>query len=65
MTAARATVVIAAKDEEGIVGSIVDECRPHADEILVVDGHTRDPTRQIARRTTLLMVDPNSARCRP
>ena len=48
MTSARATVVIPAKDEEGIVGSIVDACRPHADEILVVDGHSRDRTRDIA-----------------
>jgi dolichol-phosphate mannosyltransferase len=48
VAAARATVVIPAKDEEGIVGSIVDACRPHADEILVVDGHSRDRTRDIA-----------------
>jgi dolichol-phosphate mannosyltransferase len=48
VTSARATVVIPAKDEEGIVGSIVDACRPHADEILVVDGHSRDRTRDIA-----------------
>jgi glycosyltransferase involved in cell wall biosynthesis len=48
VTAARVTVVIPAKDEEGIVGSIVDACRPHGDEILVVDGHSRDRTREIA-----------------
>jgi len=48
VTSARVTVVIPAKDEEGIVGSIVDACRPHADEILVVDGHSRDRTRDIA-----------------
>ena len=48
MPAARATVVIPAKDEEGIVGSIVDACRPHADEVVVVDGHSRDRTRDIA-----------------
>jgi glycosyltransferase involved in cell wall biosynthesis len=48
VTAPRATVVIPAKDEEGIVGSIVDACRPHADEILVIDGHSGDRTRDIA-----------------
>jgi len=25
-----------------------DACRPHTDEILVVDGHSRDRTRDIA-----------------
>ena len=30
------------------VGQIVDEVTPHADEVLVVDGHSRDRTREIA-----------------
>jgi dolichol-phosphate mannosyltransferase len=42
------TVVIPAKDEEGLIGEIVEAVRPHADEILVVDGHSRDRTREIA-----------------
>jgi dolichol-phosphate mannosyltransferase len=42
------TVVIPTKDEEGIVAEIIDAVRPHATEILVVDGHSRDRTRQIA-----------------
>jgi len=45
---ARVTVVIPAKDEEGIVGEIIDAVRPHADEILLVDGHSRDRTPDIA-----------------
>jgi len=44
----RVTVVIPTKDEEGIVGEIIDACRPHADEILVVDGHSRDRSPEIA-----------------
>ena len=56
---ARATVVIPAKDEEGIVGSIVDACRPHADEILVVDGHSRDRTRQIAVEHGARVIEDN------
>ena len=59
MTAARATVVIPAKDEEGIVGSIVDACRPHADEILVVDGHSRDRTRAIAVEHGARVIEDN------
>ena len=48
MLDARVTVVIPAKDEEGIVGEIIDAVRPHADEILLVDGHSRDRTPDIA-----------------
>ena len=48
MTDSRVTVVIPAKDEEGVVGAIIDGVRPHADEILVVDGHSRDRTPAIA-----------------
>ena len=44
----RVTVVIPAKDEEGLIGEIIDAVRPHADEILVVDGHSRDRTPHIA-----------------
>jgi len=59
VTAARTTVVIPAKDEEGIVGSIVDACRPHADEIIVVDGHSRDRTRQIAVEHGARVIEDN------
>jgi glycosyltransferase involved in cell wall biosynthesis len=44
----RVTVVIPAKDEEGLIGEIVDAVKPFADEVLVVDGHSRDRTRDIA-----------------
>src|SRR5712671_3913900 len=44
----RVTVVIPAKDEEGLIGEIVDAVRPYADEVLVVDGHSRDRTPAIA-----------------
>jgi dolichol-phosphate mannosyltransferase len=44
----RVTVVIPAKDEEGLIGEIVDAVKPHADEVLVVDGHSKDRTRDIA-----------------
>ena len=42
------TVVIPAKDEEGLIGEIVDAVRPYADEVLVVDGHSKDRTGKIA-----------------
>ena len=36
------------KDEEGLIGEIVDAVKPYADEVLVIDGHSRDRTRAIA-----------------
>jgi len=44
----RVTVVVPAKDEEGLIAEIVDSVKPYADEILVVDGHSTDRTREIA-----------------
>lgn len=48
MPALRVTVAIPTKDEEGLIGEIIDGVKPYADEILVVDGHSRDRTRDIA-----------------
>ena len=48
MPTSKISVVIPTRDEEGLIGEIVDAVRPYADEILVVDGHSRDRTRQIA-----------------
>ena len=42
------TVVVPTKDEEGLIGDIVDEVKPFADEVLVIDGHSKDRTREIA-----------------
>jgi dolichol-phosphate hexosyltransferase len=42
------SVVIPTRDEEGLIGEIIDAVRPYGDEILVVDGHSRDRTRDIA-----------------
>ena len=44
----RVTVVVPARDEEGLIGEIIDAVRPSCDEVLVVDGHSRDSTREIA-----------------
>jgi glycosyltransferase involved in cell wall biosynthesis len=42
------TVVIPTRDEEGLIAEIIDTVRPFADEVLVIDGHSRDRTREIA-----------------
>jgi glycosyltransferase involved in cell wall biosynthesis len=48
MPTSRVTVVVPTRDEEGLVGEIIDAVRPACDEVLVVDGHSRDRTREIA-----------------
>jgi glycosyltransferase involved in cell wall biosynthesis len=48
MPTSRVTVVVPTRDEEGLVGEIIDAVRPSCDEVLVVDGHSKDRTREIA-----------------
>jgi len=50
VSSARVTVVVPTRDEEGLIGEIVDEVIPYADEVLVVDGHSKDGTRDIAAK---------------
>jgi glycosyltransferase involved in cell wall biosynthesis len=45
--AASVTIVIPTKNEEGLIGEIVDAVRPYG-EVLVVDGHSTDATRDVA-----------------
>jgi dolichol-phosphate hexosyltransferase len=47
VTAASVTVVIPTRNEEGLIGEIVDAVRPYGD-VLVIDGHSTDRTREIA-----------------
>ncbi len=49
MPDSRVTVVIPTKNEEGLIGDIVDAVAPYADEVFVVDGHSTDRTREIAQ----------------
>jgi dolichol-phosphate mannosyltransferase len=44
----RVTVVVPTRNEEGLIGEIIDAVRPSCDEVLVVDGHSNDQTREIA-----------------
>jgi dolichol-phosphate mannosyltransferase len=55
----RVTVVIPAKDEEGLIGEIVDSVRPYADEVLVIDGHSRDRTSAIAAEHGARVIQDN------
>ena len=44
----RITVVIPTLEEEKTIASIIRGCKPHADEIIVIDGYSADRTREIA-----------------
>ena len=44
----KVSVVVPTLDEETTVGDVLDAVRPHADELLVIDGHSRDRTRAVA-----------------
>ena len=42
------SVVIPTLNEQETIASIIKGCEPYADEIIVIDGHSRDGTRKIA-----------------
>ena len=48
MSTSKISVVTPTRDEEGLVGEIIEAVRAYGDEILVIDGHSRDRTRDIA-----------------
>jgi dolichol-phosphate hexosyltransferase len=41
-------VVVPAKDEEPSIGEIIEGCKKYAERVLVIDGHSKDRTREIA-----------------
>ena len=45
----KTTIVIPTRNEEKMIKEIIDGCKPFGDEVLVVDGHSTDKTRDIAR----------------
>lgn len=47
MTPPTVTIVVPSKNEAGLIGEIVDAVRPYGD-VLVMDGHSTDETREIA-----------------
>ena len=48
MTSPTVTIVVPSKNEAGLIGEIVDGVRPYGD-VLVMDGHSTDDTRDIAK----------------
>jgi dolichol-phosphate hexosyltransferase len=50
------TVVIPTLDEAETLREIVEECRPFSNDILVVDGHSRDGTVEIAHNLGVRVI---------
>jgi dolichol-phosphate mannosyltransferase len=50
------TVVIPTLNEELTVAPIIEKCKKYADEIIVVDGHSQDKTRQIAESLNVRVI---------
>ena len=46
----KVSIVIPAKNEETMIGEIIDAVKPHGDEVLVVDGHSTDKTREFSEQ---------------
>lgn len=44
------TIVISAKNEEGGIGKVLASVKKYGDELIVVDGHSKDKTLAIARQ---------------
>ena len=45
----RISVIIPTLDEETTLADVIVRCRPFVDEILVIDGHSKDRTAEVAR----------------
>tara|TARA_Y100000590_G_scaffold445794_1_gene578402 strand:- start:333 stop:1025 length:693 start_codon:yes stop_codon:yes gene_type:complete len=50
------SIVIPAKDEAATIGGVLDDVIQYADEILVIDGHSKDQTRSIANSKGVRVV---------
>jgi dolichol-phosphate mannosyltransferase len=48
-TSAKVSVAIMTRNEEATIEEVVRAVLPHADETLVIDGHSSDRTREIAK----------------
>lgn len=52
----KVSIIIPTLNEEHTLKDIIKGCRPHADELLVVDGHSTDRTREVAESEGVRVV---------
>ncbi len=43
------SVIIPTREEESTIGDMVKKCRIYCDDVIVIDGHSKDKTREIAQ----------------
>lgn len=53
------TIVIPTKNEAATVGEIIEACREHSSDLLLVDGHSTDGTADIARSMGARVISDN------
>lgn len=53
------SVVIPTKNEEATIGDVIDSVKPYCSEVLVVDGHSTDSTRDIALENGARFISDN------
>lgn len=44
------TIIISAKNEAPMIGEVVSKCKRYSEDVLVIDGHSEDATREIAEK---------------
>lgn len=52
----KVTVVIPAKNEEKSIEKIVKAVKKYADDVIVIDGHSKDKTREIAQKYGAIVI---------
>ena len=52
----KVSIVIAAKDEGEGLKQVIESVKPYASEIILVDGHSKDKTREIAQRENIKYI---------
>lgn len=57
----KVSVIIPTLNEEETIGKVLDDVQPYADQLLVVDGNSRDRTRHIAAEKGVAVVCDNGS----
>ena len=46
----KTSIIICAKNEALTIGEVIKKTKGYTDDFLVIDGHSKDETRQIAKK---------------
>jgi len=56
----KTTIIIPTKNEEKNIEKIIKKVKPYANEIIVIDGHSKDKTRDIAKKSGVKVILDNN-----